>query len=308
MRVILHIGMEKTGTSSIQEFLLQNKNGLSKLGYYYLHMNGRNEYRAFPAYCMDKSRSDEYFRRNRVTDRKARESFDNNYLACHRQKLESIPEHIHTVIISSEHLSSRLKSREEVCRVKQLMELDFSSVQIVCYLRDQVAKVCSGYSTRIKTGGFVLFNEHFTGYIKGTCDDYDRKLALWEGVFGYENILVRLFDRSCFTGGTLLSDFFNILDETLFDKLDVPIKTRNVSLSRLGCEVMRRVNYLFPKRIRGIQFVEDFRASIIRVIIKFIKGDPVRLTAEQAEQIRQRFRSSNERVRDRYFPDRTSLF
>ncbi|MCP4277924.1 MAG: hypothetical protein GY779_16385 [Gammaproteobacteria bacterium] len=54
--------------------------------------------------------------------------------------------------------------------------------------------------------------------------------------------------------------------------------------------------------------MEDFRASIISVIATFIKGDPIRLTAEQAEQIRQRFRSSNERVRDRYFPDRTSLF
>ncbi len=124
----MHVGTEKTGTSSIQESLLQNKNGLSKPGCFYLHMNGHNEYRDFSAYCIDESRIDNYFRRNRVAVRKSRESFDNDYLTCYRQKLESIPEHIHTVIISSEHLSSRLKSMEEIYRVKHLLEDDFSSV------------------------------------------------------------------------------------------------------------------------------------------------------------------------------------
>jgi len=309
VKVVIHIGTEKTGTSSIQEFMLQNKRELAQQGFFYLHMDGRNEYRDFPAYCIGKGRDDAFFRRNRISNEKARKKFDEDFLSRYRQKIRSIPDSIHTVVISSEHFSSRLKSIDEVYRAKNLLEQDFSSVQVVCYLRDQTAKICSGYSTAVKSGGLLSFSEHLNRYINGISrDEYDQKLVLWEEAFGYENLDVRLFDHANFCGGSLLRDFSSVLEETLFDKLKAPARKRNEALSRRGCELMRRLNYLFPERIRGKPAVENARGFIIVMIALFVKGGPVRLTAEQVQQVNMRFGPSNERTRDRYFPDRTELF
>ena len=311
MKVVIHIGTEKTGTSSIQAFLVQNKCELAKQGFFYLHTNGRNEYRDFPAYCLEQDQIDDYFRHNRVTDEKARKKFDEDFLSRYKQSIESIPESIHTVVISSEHFSSRLKSIEEVCRAKELLEQYFSSVQIICYLRDQVAKICSSYSTVVKSGQLVTFDEFFNSQIdlhKTRVNEYDRKLALWEKAFGVENIDVRIFTRANFAGGTLLSDFCSALDESLFDGLHALAQRQNEALSRRGCELMRRVNYLFPEPIRGKPAVKKARHFIISVIAKYVKGDPIRLTAEQVQQVDQRFGPSNARTCDRYFPNRTHLF
>ncbi len=104
-------------------------------------MDGRNEYRDISAYCMDKNRIDGYFRYSRITSEKARETFDDRFLSSFRENIESIPENVHTVVISSEHFSSRLKSVDELYRAKELLDQYFTSVQIICYLRDQAANL-----------------------------------------------------------------------------------------------------------------------------------------------------------------------
>ena len=126
--------------------------------------------------------------------------------------------------------------------------------------------------------------------------------------FWRRNIDVRIFTRANFAGGTLLSDFCSALDESLFDGLHAPAQQWNKALSRRGCELMRRVNYLFPEPIRGKPGVENARRFIISVIAKYVKGDPIRLTAEQVQHVDQRFGPSNARTCDRYFPNRTHLF
>lgn len=281
-------------------------------------MDGRNEYRDFPAYCMDYGKVDGYFRVSRVTDKKSRIAFDRNFLSLYRQKIESIPEGTHTVIISSEHFSSRMKSPSEISRAKELLLTDFSFVQVVCYLRKQTDKICSGYSTAIKSGSTLSFDEYFDRYVyrppptvssrdKFSRDEYDCKLLLWETALGHENMCVRLYDKSRLSGGILLSDFCGILDKTLFDSLNIPIDIQNEALSAAGCELMRRVNYLFPERFRRGR-VEGVRAFIMRKIAVLVQGAPVRLTIDQAQLIDQRYKESNARTCEMYFPDRSTLF
>lgn len=311
MKAVLHIGTEKTGTSSIQDFLLKNSDALVERNVCYLHMDGRNEYRDFSAYCMQKSRVDGYFRRNRITSEKAREDFDSRFLSSFRQNFESVPGHVHTVVMSSEHFSSRLTSVDEVYRAKEVLDQYFSSVQIVCYLRDQSKKICSGYSTFIKAGGRERFNDYFSRNVEGQKrprSDYDHKIGLWEKVFGLESIKVRVFDRAEFPEGSLLNDFCNILDESLFDFLSAPIQHKNEALSKRGCELLRRINYLFPESIRGTSSVERARNYLIDRISQHTRGEPVSLTSDQLRLIKQRYGPSNERAREKYFPDLPYLF
>ena len=309
MKIIIHIGTEKTGTSAIQEFLLQNKSALLGQGFFYLHMDGRNEYRDFSAYCMRPGKVDGYFRINGITDKESREKFDSNFLKQFNEKISSIPSTTHTVIVSSEHFCSRLNTTEEVSRVYAILQPFFSSMEIVCYLRNQLKKVPSQYSTAIKSGSILTFDEFFSKKVcaKHPSDDYHHMLSLWETVFGKDKLNVRLFEKNFFHGGSLFTDFCSILGEGIFNQLHFIPEQQNEALSHSGCKVMRRINSILPRLVRGGR-VEEFRTFLIRQISRYIKGEPVMLTKEQHQLVCQQYVESNAKVCARYFPSRPSLF
>lgn len=153
MQFIVHIGAEKTGSSSIQQFMHMNKFTLAELGFLYLHNPGRVDYRGISAFCMNQGHADLYLRREGVKTSSQRAEFDKNFLSDFHRQMGAATGHIHTVIISSEHLNVKLHSLDEIERLKQLLSKYSSRVKIVCYIRDQTSKVCSQYSTRIKNWG-----------------------------------------------------------------------------------------------------------------------------------------------------------
>jgi len=310
MQFIVHIGAEKTGSSSIQQFMHMNKFTLAELGFLYLHNPGRVDYRDISAFCMNQGHADLYLRRKRVNTSSQRAEFDKDFLSDFHRQMGAATEHIHTVIISSEHFSSRLDDLEEVERLKLLLSEYASRVKIVCYIRDQAAKVCSQYSTRIKNGGKEDFSDYFTKYLdkKKHGDLYDSKFELWGKVFGYENLGVRLFDKSFFNGGTLLSDFVRQFPAGIDEDLLAIPKHKNQALSRKGCEWLRRLNYFFPESVRGYTVVEGFRVFLIDTVALLTKGEGLKLNSEQKALVVQKFSQSNAHTCEKYFPDRERLF
>jgi len=310
MKFIVHIGTEKTGSSSIQQFIHMNKSALAELGFLYLHNPSRVDYRDIAAFCMKRGRIDAHLRRKRVKTSFQRAEFDRNFLSDFHRQMDAATGHIHTVIISSEHLSSRLHDLEEIERLKLLLSEYASQVKIVCYIREQTGKVCSQYSTQIKGGGKVKFGNFFAAYLhKNNCRDlYDSMFELWGEVFGRENLNVRLFDKSFFNGGTLLSDFARQLSGEIDEDLSIPSKHKNQALSRRGCEWLRRLNYLFPENVRGYAVVEGFIRCLIYTVAWLTKGEGLQLNSEQKVLVAQKFGQSNARTCAKYFPDRERLF
>ncbi len=310
MKFIVHIGTEKTGSSSIQKFIHMNKFALTELGFLYLHNPGRADYRGISTFCINRGRVDDYLRRKRVKTSSQRAEFDKNFLSDFHRQMGAATGHIHTVIISSEHLSSRLHDLEEIERLKSLLSEYASQVKIVCYIREQTGMVCSQYSTRIKSGGKVKFGNFFAAYLckKNRRDLYDSMFELWGEVFGHDNLNVRLFDKSFFNGGTLLSDFARQLPDEICEHLSPLRKHKNQALSRKGCEWLRRLNYLFPERVRGYTVVEGFRALLVHTVALLTKGEGLQLNSEQKVLIAQKFGQSNARTCANFFPDRERLF
>ena len=310
MRFILHIGTEKTGSSSIQQFMHMNKFTLAELGFLYLHNPGRVDYRDISAFCMNQGHADLYLRRKRVNTSSQRAEFDKDFLSDFHRQMGAATGHIHTVIISSEHLNVKLHSLDEIERLKQLLSKYSSRVKIVCYIRDQTSKVCSQYSTRIKTGGKDKFSNYIAAYLhkKNSKDDYSSMFERWEKVFGCESLNVRLFDKSCFSGGALLSDFVRQLPAGI-DENQLPIpKHKNQALSKKGCEWVRRLNYIFPERVPGYAVVELLRVWLIDKVALLTKGEGLQLNSEQKALVDQKFCESNARTCTKYFPDRDYLF
>ncbi|MDI6741387.1 MAG: hypothetical protein QMD11_01515 [Smithella sp.] len=306
MNLILHIGTEKTGSSSIQTFLFENKKPLAKAGYGYIHTEGRVDHRDVAVAFMKHSRSDEYTRTHKIEGEEARYAF------CERVKKQLAGEvaalrnqGIHTCIISSEHLNSRFKYVLEIQGLGSSLQNIFDDVRVVAYVRDQRKKLSSHYSTRIKTGGTITFREAFNDYLRSKRDYYDMSFMRWENVFGRKALRLQVFDRKYFYRGDLIQDFLNLsgveLDQKDFKHLKSDV---NTSLSKNACEILRIVNFLLPRSsLRSIAL----RGSLIK-LLNHLSGKPWSLSSEQSELIKKKYQDSNEEFRKQYFPAKESLF
>ena len=208
MKAIVHIGTEKTGTTSIQSFLYQNRSALRKSGYHFLQCAGKTNNRDVPTYCMSKDRDDDFYRNLGITTVDGRRAYKRTFIQKLEKELSGLPANTRAVIISSEHFHSRLQTREEVQNVHRLLSRYFSEIDIVCYLRDQITTCTSCYSTALKSGNsssFIEFVERCTP--DSHYYNYWEMLQHWESCFGPDALHVSLFSFEHFLNGNLLDDF-----------------------------------------------------------------------------------------------------
>lgn len=307
MKLYLHIGAEKTGTSTIQEFLLQNKTRLLEQGFYYLHMPGRNEYRDLATCCIDYEKTDDYLRQKKIVSLAERKSFNKRTRAEFIRAIQNIPSSTQNVILSSEHLSSRLTTDVEVLRLRDILKPHFDSIEIVFYIREHTSKVCSAYSTRIKSGGIRSFKRFLNEYIQLDRDNYDARLKSWESAFSFENITLKIYHKYHSNHGLIHSFAKCIGFETRRD-FHLPQEPNNSSLSARALSLLRFINLFYPIQLKRIDKISTMHRHIIRYLSQNITGKHIALNNSQRCQIEEHYRKSNEAVRQRYFPNKKDLF
>lgn len=311
MKLVAHIGTPKTGTTSIQNFLDENRVNLVERGYYYLQSMGRRSHEAFPRCCFGEERlRDDYFLKKGIMTPEGLLEHKKEKLQDLHAELESLPEHVHTVITSCEHFYSRLKSIDEIERFQEIVTKYFNEVRIVVYLREQADLVVSLYSTNLKSGGGT---KSLIDFVRSHCVkdndyyNYFHSLDRWGRVFGRENIVVRLFDRSEFVNGDLIEDFIAQSMPVLQGKLNTKVSYSNESLDHVGQVLARYVNEKFPKfhKKKGVNPINQL---LIDILSERFKGKGESLPEGEISRISDDFDASNERLCKEYFPERQRLF
>ena len=141
MRCILHIGTEKTGTSSIQSFLRQNRDVLRSHGILCAKSVGAPNNRALPVAAYSPTRRDEYTQNLGIQTDLQLTAHQEEIIAALRDEVAGAGD-VDTVIFSSEHIHSRLTTEGAVERLHRLVEnLQLEEIDIIVYLRNQVALV-----------------------------------------------------------------------------------------------------------------------------------------------------------------------
>mgnify|MGYP006430976677 CR=1 FL=1 len=217
MRLILHIGTAKTGTTTLQRWLSTNRDALKSQGIWYAKSLGSPSNRKISICCRDADKPDDGFWQNGITNpeqhrkfcAQVKEDFDRELEAAFEQKCKYF-------IISNEHLQSRLTSENMVRRVQDFVGHSFQSIQVIVHFRPQIDTALSRASTASKSGGKVNYqwfqnidpNNHFYNYLK--------LINYWESVFGSENVQVLPFkQKPCIT--SFLIDFLDINTKNLTD-------------------------------------------------------------------------------------------
>ena len=309
MELVLHIGAAKTGSTTIQEFLLANTDNLKKKGVHLLQSPGGHNNRALAAMCSRRDRFVGFYHYNQVDSLEGKLEVEAEMLEHLQQELSEVSDWAHTVISTSEDYYGGLLEIDEIEKLRGVLQPYFSRIKVVLYIRRQVETVSSLYSTFLKNGETVSLDD----FVKERClvdsnvYNFFQGAEMWSEVFGASNLSLRLFGRKEFDNGDLREDFANQVGHGLFASLSQTVEVHNQSLTPLGQKLALLVNKRLPAFSEKSGWNTQNR-SLVSMISRFYSGRGAALDEKTTEVIEEMFSDSNKLLHEKYFSNREQLF
>jgi len=267
-RVILHVGPDKTGSTSIQSFCDAHRDQLLQHGIYY----PKGGHATLGSCFCD---TPELYSHNVNLDMKDRNEIKHQDLAFLMDLESELSEVSGRDLIFSYEGFVYLESNE-LSRLKDFAVKYADSCVIVYYARPPYSCAISAMSQLARTGRL--------SYVDG-CPYIQPHKDLIEkisNVFGSKNVNVRKFSRESLKGGDVVLDFLSFLrvSESFTDSLARKPVEANKSLSREAILVADEL----IKRTGGHFSMKDFQ-TIFGKHLEQISGSKICLTRRQEEEI-----------------------
>lgn len=303
MKTILHIGLEKTGTTSVQQLLKSNRAALLSQGTLVptsLHP-GNNFYLAMASFSS--FRPDGLLKAEGIKNQARLDAFRRKVLTKFQAELKAASS-AKQVLISSEHLQSRLTSVEDIQLLKSNLEsVGLTDFEVLVYLREPIRIALSHHGMAIKKGVFVdesFFapNHPRVSQILG----FQQSIEMWQQVFGAEALRVRLYPEGQ-KAAALIDDFFAVTGVRRTGlNLDSDAK-RNVNLSHGALQILNQVNLASResgKQLGSMAFFDRLE--------RHVPGKGLVADQSMVEKFSTYYADSNEWVRARFFSHQSALF
>ena len=312
-RCILHIGLEKAGSSGLQRFFAINRAALLDRGYLVplsLALNGGRDltnHAALTAYALDAAKATEAIRALFGT-RSATEvgQFRSQTCAALAQEIDAAPAHVETLVLSNEHLHSRLREPSEIQRLWHFLSVFCEAIEVVVYLRPQHRIAVSAHSTLVKNGSLqetpfprLVAEAPWVERELRAYYDYDALVQRWASVFGAAHVKPVILTKPIETHW--------LASESLSLEGLTPLSERvNVGLSAGGLALLRRLNAELVTLPAGR--AQQIRDALIPLLEQHYDGFGAVGHQTEAIAFQSLFEDSNAQLRVRYFPDQSSLF
>lgn len=281
MRLLLHIGTAKTGTTSFQHWLASNRDVLSKRGVLYPRSLGRINHRLLSVYAIGYPSADWRKVAAHVAWAKDYEEFAGT-LPCRFDEEIAANLAADVCVVSSEHLHAALTKSEMVERVRDLVSERFDAVEVWIHLRPQVEVAVSLLSTRARLGQWVGSEAlESVGPHKPYYNWYDL-VTRWAAVFGAERVRLVPYARMPDMTACVAADLGIPLDQTALPAV------RNRAL---GWGTVALLNVLSAEGGDG---------GLARRVRPFLErlpaGERLSLARSDAQRIQARFDEGNRRL------------
>ncbi len=307
-RCFLHIGTEKTGTTSIQNFLAANREALERGGFFYPSSFGLPNQVGLAAYTGEPERVADLLRgfgygSSAEDAARFRRTLEERF----RQEVSDRESADEVLLLSSEHLHSRARRSDGIARLRDFLAGFCREITVVVYLRRQDQLAVSLSSTHYKTGKSNRFELPRIGRALPYYYDYQAILENYAAIFGQSQCVVRLFERGTLRGGDVIADYSLVtgLPSSLALRI---LPEQNQSLTTLGQRLLAELNKHFPPDEEGRP--SPLRANLADIITTHYPGRPEILSRAEAQRFYAHFRDGNQMVKARFFPDlpRPTLF
>lgn len=188
-KLLIHIGRHKSGTTSLQASLWENRDILINEGIYYPN----NSRREFAHHLFAESLNPKNVRENGLQN-----ILKSEYVTDLIKEIEETDHQ--NILLSSEAFQN--------CNPEHVKEvLKDYDVSIVFYIREQVNYLESAYLQEVQATNYHDSIENFE--INRFRADYYEFYHRWVNSFGSQNITVRLFEKTSLYQGDIVHDFFN---------------------------------------------------------------------------------------------------
>ena len=295
--IYLHIGLEKTGTTSIQKAMAEKREALHR------------ESVLFPKSLRSKN-NPSHIRLLLYGLEEGLNRFLKNYpghnipdYPAFRAQLEKDFEReveasgCKTIVISNEHLSSHLVSSRQIESVANILRRVANDIRIVVYLRRQDHMAVSRYFSALKGGSTHEFSFETVSEILPNYFNFDTLLSRWTRVFGHDKLIVRWFDKGCFKDGDLLTDFADAVNLPL--TLDPQVLNPSFDVVRLAWLKNFNANYadLLPQERKTA------RKNILEILGSLGQmGPKIELSLAQSKKFLDHYTTPNCKVIAQYPP------
>ncbi|HAN99124.1 MAG TPA: hypothetical protein DCQ98_17580 [Planctomycetaceae bacterium] len=302
----VHIGTEKTGTTTIQELLFANRQRLAERRIGVLVSPGQANNRGAATYCMAAGRIDDHGVSNGLRDPGRRERWRSKLRKGLIRELRGMVGRIDRVILTSEHFHSRLVDESEVRTLLELVGPYFDRIDILVYLRRQDRLATSSYSTLLTSGG-----KREEILPSGTSDrthffDYLALVERWSSVFGRDRLTIRPFDKRQWIEGRLVDDFLHHAGIAVApSELTLP-PNRNESVSAHARPILLRFNRHFPSVLETgpNPHSAKLRWFLVRRLRDAYPGPPQLPARDEARAFAELFRARNRELAEKYLDGR----
>jgi hypothetical protein len=248
VRLILHLGTHKTGTTAVQRFLATNRSALAQQGVHYAAY-GANPDANLVANAVATGHPDA-----------ARDFFSQQLETARRADAQ-------TVLVSAENfygmavVAAALEGRSPdgavsqepllVRRLQSVLPPEVSSTQIVGYFRRPDRFAESLYNQRVK---YETFAETFERYLQLVAPmfAYHRNASAWAEVFGAENCSFKVYESV--TGDIRTAFLRDVLEVTDTRPFVEEAARDNERVSRDVLEFKREINRTTPDSERQIEY------------------------------------------------------
>jgi hypothetical protein len=259
IKVIFHIGLEKTGTTSFQRFCTRNARRLVKHNVLYPKRSSAFHalnHAPLTASYLHSENPDDFYLRSTITSSEMVKSL----------KREIEASGVEIVIISSEHLSSRFRAP----KIEKLAD-DFNEYDchVVIALRDHLSRLFSSYSTHVMSGSYQTLDEYAEWVLRpdNLYMRYADTIRLWEASFGRDNVIVFDYNEASDVIYSILSRI-GLLH--LRNKLTDDHKC-NASLDANVTEALRLINIANRSESAyrsKIAYIEFIKLHYVRSVLK----------------------------------------
>lgn len=254
-KCILHIGPNKTGTSSIQDSLARNREVLEAAGYYYPPC-GERSYFIASSFCQDpKSIFGNEVHLNGDVDQIKR--LDQEQLDHIKQFAARGAET--TLLLSSEWVGGL--DSEELTQLREFLNSICLTVEVLAYIRDPIKHKVSLLQQDVWVGGALLDPMSLKG---GATQAIHKKMSK---VFGKEAYTARKFSKSSLVEGCVVTDFLSAcgVRKDTINALDIIRTNENRSYEALL--IADAYNRHVPLKVDGAYSVQrDIVPIIARVV------------------------------------------
>lgn len=213
----------------------------------------------------------------------------------------------------SDHLTAQLEMRETKHALissemfyglspQKLFEavppLRSEQVRVLVYLRRQDLYLEAMYLQRLKNGRFFGSLDDYIKHFHGSNSDYHAELRPWEDLPNI-TLVPKIYEPAGLHRGNVVSDVFNLIG---LPEPDLSNSTVSVSPSKSRAMLLSLLAETTGANVRHVQRIltRDYPESNVERAVFF--------TPEERNIFFDGFAEGNEMLRQRYFPDRETLF